>query len=408
MSWRDSIVYMVVGLALGYIFGSHMGGSPVVCPAPIIQKVLVPVQGAPKECPPCECPVCPSCLASPELTQEIPETTQPPEEEDIHLVPDSFPTPATGPITNDPAPILDHNSDIIRYHDHHIHNYGKMPSPARKQNVWLVVYVPTAVGFGSDQQQNVMVANSVKEKGQPSERRAVIRTNFRKSWLYKNGQAKLWFVLSSQSPLLKNAAYKARVDAEAQEFGDLFFANCPDVDNDFDPPSGTTIKMGYAFQHAAVHYNYNYFSRGSDDVHFNVDQLYRLIVIHRAVPSKRVFMGKRWINMGVRTPAQAKRFGAHYPAYPQGLGYVMSADIAVRLGKMVQMGVPFLTDWPEDAIVSSWVTGWGINIVDSLRWFHNKMGSGGPEFACAWDSIMTHDLSPAQLRSVDDSGVWKC
>jgi len=386
-------------LVIGYFVGRLTTDSEICPPLP-----LVPTRIVQKECAPCNNQTPSESIPSASAGRQIEET------EGILWVPDTFPTPETGPLSKEPEPILDRYTEHIAYEDMHIHNYERMPSVQRKENYWLVVYVPTAVGFKEDQQNNFMVSQSVKDKGQPSSRRGIVRKNFRNSWLYKNGQAKLWFVLSSLSPLMTPGTESRKlIDAEQNQYGDLFFVACSDVDNDFNPPSGTTIKMGYAFQHAAVHYNYNYFARGSDDAHFNIDQLYRLLVLHNKVPKTRLFMGtRRFKNMGVRTAAQEKRFGSNYPTYPQGMGYVLSADVAVRVGRMVQTGVPFLTDWPEDAIVTSWITGWGLHIIDSVRWFHNKEGSGGPEFQCVSDSILTHDLSPRQLAMVDASGVWNC
>eukprot|EP00760_Papus_ankaliazontas_P023541 PhM_4_TR2064/c0_g1_i1/m.99817 len=316
-------------------------------------------------------------------------------------------------LSTEPTPVVDSNTKYILYDEQNIHKYpptNNSHNSNNKSSVWLVVYVPTAAGFGPNQLMNPMVAKSVKNKGQPAERREVIRANFRRSWLYRNGQAVLWFVIGTQSPTYTDPAIRAQLDAEKHAYGDLLIVDCPDVDVDFHPPSGTTIKMGYAFQHALVNYNYNYFARGSDDVHFNVDQLYRLIAIHKVVPQKRLFMGKRWNNMGVQTDDHHARFGKHYPAYAQGLGYILSADVAQPLGHLVQMGVPLSSDWPEDAIVGSWVAGWGLNLVDSLRWFHNKIGPRGLEwpFPCTDDAVMIHELSPAELRRVEPDGVWRC
>eukprot|EP00760_Papus_ankaliazontas_P039019 PhM_4_TR9469/c2_g1_i1/m.56280 len=168
---------------------------------------------------------------------------------EVNWVPDHFDVKTAEHITVEPTPGND-NTNVIPYPDKYVHNYRPLQSKskAQKEGVWLVVYIASAVGFDRRQNRNPMVWKSIRSKGQPSARRAVVRSNFRKSWLYRNGQAKLWFVLSSQSPLLKDPKFRIALDKEQSEFRDLLFVDCPDVDNDYNPPSGTTIKMGYALQ----------------------------------------------------------------------------------------------------------------------------------------------------------------
>lgn len=313
------------------------------------------------------------------------------------------------------SPVFDRYSHFYHLPDKYIHTFARFPQPAKKIEAWVVVYIPAAVAFEIPKRYRLL-NGSLLLKGQSYPRRAPLRRLFQRSWAFQHGHAKLHFVFSKVSPFLQTRPDLRRAMEEEQtKYNDFVFVDCLDVDEDYAPPSPTTIKAAYALLHANTYYSFNWFVRGADDTFFNVDQFLRTVMILKKedkLPRHRVAMGLLTPRNPTRTRFNRARYGHFFPPYFDGMGYILSFDLAETLAKLIEHSeAPLNVDWPEDAVVSSWLLPFGVHYVDSPRWFHEKNPKKHPvryRDGCPPDTIMTHHLAPSDFLKIEQDGYWKC
>lgn len=190
--------------------------------------------------------------------------------------------------------------------------------------------------------------------------------------------------------------------------GDVLTVRATDIDegdnNVIRPVSSTTTKVFRALQWATQSstHDYDYVMRQGDDSHVNLLNLFRVLV---TAPSQKWVFGRFVVGQRVREDWVRERLAMDvYPPYPQGMGYVMSLDVAEAIASLQ---LPLLS-FPENAIVGTWLFGMDVKM-ENTRLFHSRKdrneGFISLRSPCLLTDIVTQHMEPNDWETIDPV-VW--
>ena len=196
-------------------------------------------------------------------------------------------------------------------------------------------------------------------------------------------------------------ADRAAVAVESALHHDLLIL--PDVaDKDAGEPasrSSTTLKVMHSMAHAANHYTFDFYARVGDDAYLRVDYLAELVLIDRAFPLDRAYIGYKFANHRIA--------GSHSTHdFIVGMGFILTQDLTRYVCRAQDV---LLDGFPEDGIVGSWFVGTKVDVIHEPR-FHDIDHVTTVAYApCSNTSLLMHHMwSRKNWEDVDGEGLLKC
>lgn len=194
---------------------------------------------------------------------------------------------------------------------------------------------------------------------------------------------------------------RADVNAELAAHHDLLVLPYVADRDAGEPPtrSSTTLKVIHSMAYAANHYTFDFYARVGDDAYLRIDYLAELVLIDRAFPLERAYIGYKFPNHRIPGSHSTHNFIV-------GMGFFLTQDFTRYVCREQDM---LLDGFPEDGIVGSWFVGTKVDVIHEPRFHdidHVKTVAYKP---CSNTSLLLHHMwSRKNWEDVDGDGLLRC